>query len=334
MRKDVKFGMALSLVAVVVAGWYFTRDESQEESIPLAADAVFDAEGGASVPDALVTSPEPLQRVAGGEEPTAERQSPPQAVSAAVPESPTASQTVASQATVASQVAVAEKVSGDAPQGVLLAADRSVFDKDADSPVTEDGEAPPFLDLAKALGVNQTVQEEPTDLGGAGPATSEMGIGAATKTSRSPAITRTARSADPKPGGEAIEIYKVQPGDSFAVLAEVYYGSQRYTQFLMDANPRIVQPEDLRVGMLIRIPPLSESLVRASKRVAVKAKAKAKPKAGERFYVVKKNDSFYRIAQRELGSGARWRELFEMNKSLVDGDSNGLRPGMKLRLPK
>ena len=35
MRKDVKAGMALALIVVVVAGWYYSRDPSSQSAITL-----------------------------------------------------------------------------------------------------------------------------------------------------------------------------------------------------------------------------------------------------------------------------------------------------------
>ena len=36
MRKDVKVGMALALVVVILAGWYYAREDDTDRAIPLA----------------------------------------------------------------------------------------------------------------------------------------------------------------------------------------------------------------------------------------------------------------------------------------------------------
>ena len=55
---------------------------------------------------------------------------------------------------------------------------------------------------------------------------------------------------------------------------------------------------------------------------------------GKRVYVVKDGDSFYKIAKQELGKGSRWEELFKLNKDVVNGNAQGLQPGMVIMLPK
>ena len=54
--------------------------------------------------------------------------------------------------------------------------------------------------------------------------------------------------------------------------------------------------------------------------------------AGGRSYTVAPGDSFYRISERFLKSGARWEEIYELNKSVVK-DPSRLRPGQVIKLP-
>jgi nucleoid-associated protein YgaU len=141
----------------------------------------------------------------------------------------------------------------------------------------------------------------------------------------------------------APEKYTVKPGDTFAVLAELYYGSQRYADALMKANPHVSSPTALRPGMVLTIPAkpqLASAKATPGTSPAVAtvrpAPGQAQPQAaadGTRLYTVKPNDTFYGIAASQLGSQARWKELFELNKDRVGGDPKGLRPGMTLRLP-
>ena len=49
-------------------------------------------------------------------------------------------------------------------------------------------------------------------------------------------------------------------------------------------------------------------------------------------YTIKKNDTLWSIAQRELGSGHRWKYLYEVNKDRVKGP-NKLKVGTKIIIP-
>ena len=124
-------------------------------------------------------------------------------------------------------------------------------------------------------------------------------------------------------GKTAVETHRVQPGDTFSLLAQSYYGSQKYTHFLIAGNPDIRDPNMLKIGTLLRIPPLPTDL------------SGRKAQAGShRTYVVQRGDSFYGIARKVLGDALRWKELLALNKDLVDGDARKLQVGQVLRLPE
>lgn len=121
----------------------------------------------------------------------------------------------------------------------------------------------------------------------------------------------------------------IQTGDTFADLAEQYYGSRaaRYVSLIMQANPD-VDPRRMRVGSEVVIPSLeSEAPAEAApaKRPAVSAGADA--------YRVQEGDTLYAIARKLCGDGERYRELHSLNRDLIGGDANRLRPGMALRVP-
>lgn len=50
-------------------------------------------------------------------------------------------------------------------------------------------------------------------------------------------------------------------------------------------------------------------------------------------YTVKSGDSLSEIAQREMGDGDRWKELYEANKDAIGDDPDLIRPGTKLSIP-
>lgn len=59
----------------------------------------------------------------------------------------------------------------------------------------------------------------------------------------------------------------------------------------------------------------------------------AKPATTGKVYTVVKGDSLWKIAQKHLGAGIRWREIYNKNKAVVGGNPNKIYPGQKLTLP-
>lgn len=53
---------------------------------------------------------------------------------------------------------------------------------------------------------------------------------------------------------------------------------------------------------------------------------------GGTWYTVQQGDSLWRIAECELGSGARWQELHELNRNCIS-DPGRIHVGLRLRLP-
>jgi nucleoid-associated protein YgaU len=124
----------------------------------------------------------------------------------------------------------------------------------------------------------------------------------------------------------------VQLGDTLSSLAVLYYGSEKYTQFLIDSNPQLVDPNRIQVGTVIKIPPKppDETLQR---RTAPMQPSSERAAGQRRTYRVQPGDSFYAIAQNVLHDASRWQELFELNRELVGGDPTHLQVGQVLVLP-
>lgn len=51
------------------------------------------------------------------------------------------------------------------------------------------------------------------------------------------------------------------------------------------------------------------------------------------FYVVILGDTLWKIAQRTLGNGDRWREIYEANTAVIGKNPNKIYPGQKLVIP-
>lgn len=135
----------------------------------------------------------------------------------------------------------------------------------------------------------------------------------------------------------AVETHRVQSGDTLTALSKRYYGSTRHTQFLIKSNPSITNPDRLKIGMVVRIPPKPAGAAppgpqadRAIKRTS----GKIPSRNATRTYRVKSGDSFYVIARDVLGDSARWKELFELNRQAVGGDPVRLQAGQLITLPQ
>jgi nucleoid-associated protein YgaU len=135
-----------------------------------------------------------------------------------------------------------------------------------------------------------------------------------------------------------VETHKVQVGDSLSSLAQTYYGNSKYAKVLVEANPKLGDPDRLKVGSLVNIPSLptdADSRTAEGTKSPVSTKPGEKPAAdGKRTYTVKAGDSFYSIAKSQLGSASRWKELLALNTSTVKGDPTALQPGQQLVLPE
>ncbi len=149
-----------------------------------------------------------------------------------------------------------------------------------------------------------------------------------------PASTRARRTSGVKSKTARREIpntitrtrtHVVAQEDNFSTLAERYYGSQSYAGLLVQANPN-VDPRRMKIGSRITIPPLNPD------GGASPARSEAR-QAGTRRYYVQDGDSLYAIADAKLGTGARWSEIYDLNKSVIGADPSRLEVGVVLTLP-
>jgi hypothetical protein len=71
----------------------------------------------------------------------------------------------------------------------------------------------------------------------------------------------------------------------------------------------------------------------ADEAPATEQRARADTKPVPKTYVVKPGDTLYTIAKSQLGSGAKWRTIYDANKAAVGPDPNTLTTGTKLVMP-
>ena len=67
--------------------------------------------------------------------------------------------------------------------------------------------------------------------------------------------------------------------------------------------------------------------------VGKKAAEAASAATATKTHTVEKGENLSAIAEQELGSQARWKEIYELNKDVIGKDPDLIQPGMELKLP-
>jgi nucleoid-associated protein YgaU len=154
----------------------------------------------------------------------------------------------------------------------------------------------------------------------------------------------------PSPRTFVDERYIVQPNDNFWRISSKLYGTARYFKALESYNDKMFPHGTMRPGDRVETPPaatLEQMFPDLISKGAPKtndsgpsAAADGEPapegafqtQSGRKMYRVKSTDTLFDIAKSTLGRGARWQEIYELNRELI-ADPNRLKPGTVLRLP-
>ena len=113
--------------------------------------------------------------------------------------------------------------------------------------------------------------------------------------------------------------YTVKNGDMLGHIAQKQLGSTRYVNAIRDLNPVLRNSDKLSIGQVLVLP--------------ASGKAKAKVAAGPadfRTYTISKGDTFEHIAEVELSSPSRCREIQDLNPNV---HPHRLIPGKRIKLP-
>jgi nucleoid-associated protein YgaU len=146
------------------------------------------------------------------------------------------------------------------------------------------------------------------------------------------------------------KIHVVQPGESFSTISMIAYGNPNLYAAIMRANPG-VDPQKLRPGMKINIPPASEAMpapkpTAAAPTVATPSAPRVvsgesaqtaraeQPIDPQTQYRVQPGDNLYSISKKLYGRGDRYLRIHEANKQTLGEDANTLKAGMVLTLPE
>lgn len=142
--------------------------------------------------------------------------------------------------------------------------------------------------------------------------------------------------------------YIIQKDDSLWKIAERNLGSGHRWKYLYELNKdKIGNSEKLKVGISIGIPIETEEQ-RSKFEGDEQSEVSEQPKeevsvlstvnnsalsVSPREYLVKKNDTLWKIARQELGDGNRWKDIFELNKEKIKTPQN-LKIGQVIHLPE
>ena len=135
--------------------------------------------------------------------------------------------------------------------------------------------------------------------------------------------------------------YTWKAGDTFPALAQRFYGdpSRLATLKRLNEGRSEVQP-----GERVLVPIFDLDAVQTAAEPAAAPKSAAAPIAASapksevqpagagRVHVVQEGESLWKIAKKELGSGARWNEIYEANRDVLP-NPEALHTGQKLRVP-
>jgi nucleoid-associated protein YgaU len=168
---------------------------------------------------------------------------------------------------------------------------------------------------------------------------------------------RTGGPATPQPPEAAKGVvHYVGPNETLWQVAQKYLGSGSQWKLIAQANPGKVLPNGtVRQGTRLDIPSIpgtnrlrsatpppsgapgapsapspSGPLVGGATSPAPAPTANPTPIAS---YQVRKGDTLWSIAQQQLGDGNLHADILSLNRALLRGDSDNLRPDMKLALP-
>lgn len=130
------------------------------------------------------------------------------------------------------------------------------------------------------------------------------------------------------PAPEYIE-YTVRKGDSLSDIAKEFLGSSNKYMNIFEANKDSLRnPNDLRVGMTIKIPNVNKTHIINKPEIEFKL-----PDNQEyREITVKKGQSLSELALKYLGNSDKYMQIFSANKGILSS-TDSIKPGMKLKVP-
>lgn len=367
MRTEVKLGVVVAMVVVFVAGGYYMYRDHEQQPIPLGEKVAANRDSSSQSPTARHPG-EPGQHRASRPLPNRERRTSP--VTRNRPSNaagndralrpgqvwrrnhPQQGQTTERTASGADRSAGPSRTPNSRPRGVthLTGPQTTSGTKSGNQEqlARRSGQTPPRATRTPADQPDRArreadrATEKLTDRTGRGadratkraepklPPVHLADAGNAKRDVKPHAIPLTAVASP----DTAVDKHRVQPGDTLSGLAQEYYGSERFTQFLINANKQLADPHRLKIGDVVYIPAAPKSAMPSGKTAQKSPVSRSSSHAGSRSYTVQPGDTLIAIARDRLGDSSRWEEIMKLNRNVIGSDPRSLRPGQVLELPK
>ncbi len=137
-------------------------------------------------------------------------------------------------------------------------------------------------------------------------------------------------------GGQVPTLYTVKAGDSLYKIAQTTLGDGKRFREIYELNRDQMKNENtLKQGMKLKVPARDSAsqTATAARETATPVTTQAPARStATQTYTVKSGDNLYKIAERTLGDGERYREIYAANREML-ADENTLEAGQVLKIP-
>ena len=167
--------------------------------------------------------------------------------------------------------------------------------------------------------------------------------------------SRTQPLVSPPPMPRRVQIYVVSKNDNLTKIARKFYGKSvadkplgEYVDSIFQANRSTLKNKNsLKVGQKLQIPlrdnrsrnATAETVLamtqtnRSGRGSTQRDRARTSTGSDWRWYQIRANDRYTKIAKEQLGDEKRWRDIFELNRD-VFSNPDFIKPGVRIKLPQ
>jgi nucleoid-associated protein YgaU len=130
--------------------------------------------------------------------------------------------------------------------------------------------------------------------------------------------------------------YTIKAGETLAKIAREKLGDANLWRQLHEINKdRLPNPDVVPSGVTIRLPKRDDLIAATGGRPPAKpadGSPASVPAVRYTTYTVQPGESLSKVAAKFMGSGTKWRELYELNKDVISNPDN-LKAGTVLKVP-